>query len=148
MKSYVYILRNTKFDNPHYYYVGKTRDVRKRLDQHKSSGTLKRRGHLQNAIRKFGWETFQLVFLTTCESEDEALQLEKDTIKRLASTEGVRLYNNVHNPNATSSRKLTKVIRKEYALRMKLKYGTRRPKLRPLSPTKIICGSRLIEVSK
>lgn len=62
----------------HKIYVGQTINLKMRISQHKYAETL-----IGCAIRKYGWENFEIVVLEECESLEENLERERLWIKRL-----------------------------------------------------------------
>jgi group I intron endonuclease len=69
-------------------YVGITsKSPEQRLNRHKQDARSGRETHLQNAIRKYGEENFDVVPLDTASSREEALKLERDWISRLGTYE-------------------------------------------------------------
>lgn len=89
---YVYVLRNKAVDYPAYY-VGKTKNIRRRLKQHEASPYNGYNISLfANTLREYGWESFELVELTTHGSSDDAFRHESKRIKALRDG-GYHLYN-------------------------------------------------------
>lgn len=72
----IYAIRNIKNDKV---YVGKSKNIEKRFAAHKTYLTKKVRpkqntnNHLFNAVKKYGWESFELVILQTFGELDEVL---------------------------------------------------------------------------
>jgi group I intron endonuclease len=65
---YIYIFKN-KINNK--VYVGKTNNIDRRQIEHLSKSKTSNNGHFYNAIRKHGFDNFELNILFACENEDE-----------------------------------------------------------------------------
>jgi len=81
-------------------YIGKSVNIRKRLSDHKSSGkNSKRNCHFQNAVTKYGWNSFSVEILEIFENFDKLkdnsslLSREEYYISLFDSTNGAIGYN-------------------------------------------------------
>lgn len=93
-KMGVYLLRN-KINNK--IYVGKALNIKYRMSKHKSSPKSWNRGKsaIINAIKKYGWDNFELEILETYDNIDNVALLAKETewIRKLDSTNPQIGYN-------------------------------------------------------
>lgn len=79
---YIYIFRNKTNDK---IYIGKTNSVERRKIEHLSKSRTLDNRHFYNAIRKYGFDNFELNILFECDIEDEAYLKEIDYIKQYKS---------------------------------------------------------------
>lgn len=87
-----YIYRFTNKNNGKIY-IGKTNNVERRQIEHLSKSKTSNNGHFYNAIRKYGFDCFEMDILIECENEDEAYLKETDYIKLYKSNEKDFGYN-------------------------------------------------------
>jgi len=73
-------------------YIGKTKNVRHRIAQHKSKAKQGAPGHFYNAVRQYGPEHFHLEIIEEC-SEENANAREQFWIKELNTTDREIGYN-------------------------------------------------------
>jgi group I intron endonuclease len=74
-------------------YIGKTNNIDRRQVEHLSKSKTSNNGHFYNAIRKYGFNSFELDILFECENEDEAYLKEMDYIKLYKSNDKNLGYN-------------------------------------------------------
>lgn len=87
-----YIYRFTNKTNSKLY-IGKTNNVDRRQVEHLSKSKTSNNGHFYNAIRKYGFDSFEMDILTECESEEQAYLKETDYIKHYKSNDKNFGYN-------------------------------------------------------
>ena len=77
IKSGIYLLRN-RINNK--IYIGKSINLRCRINQHKNSVTRKSaKSPIGSAIRKYGWENFDIEILEIFENIDNEMLLRKES---------------------------------------------------------------------
>jgi group I intron endonuclease len=87
---YIYIFKN-KTNNKAY--IGKTNNIERRQIEHLSKSKTSNNGHFYNAIRKYGFDNFELNILYECENEEQAYLKETDYIKLYKSNDKTFGYN-------------------------------------------------------
>lgn len=87
-----YIYRFTNKTNGKIY-IGKTNNVDRRQVEHLSKSKTSNNGHFYNAIRKYGFDSFELDILIECENEEQAYLKETDFIKQHKSNDKNFGYN-------------------------------------------------------
>ena len=87
---YVYIFRNKTNEKV---YIGKTNNVDRRQIEHISKSKTSNNGHFYNAIRKYGFDSFEMDILAECENEEQAYLKEIDYIKLYKSNDKTFGYN-------------------------------------------------------
>lgn len=115
---YVYIFEN-KINSK--VYIGKTNNIERRQIEHLSKSKTSNNGHFYNAIKKYGFDNFELNILAECENEEQAYFTEINYIKLYKSNDTAFGY------NATSGgegvRNVSEEIRKQLSERGKLRTG-------------------------
>jgi group I intron endonuclease len=87
-----YIYRFTNRTNGKLY-IGKTNNVDRRQIEHLSKSKASNNGHFYNAIRKYGFDSFEMDILDECENEEQAYLKETDYIKHYKSNDKNLGYN-------------------------------------------------------
>jgi predicted GIY-YIG superfamily endonuclease len=88
----VYKISNTLYPEGKYY-IGYSRNIMKRWEQHRYDLKTKRHGnvHLQRVYDKYGSECFTYEMLQECETEEEAIRVESSYLQDLSIRD--KLYN-------------------------------------------------------
>lgn len=73
-------------------YVGFTKEIKRRMRQHKDTAKSGKGSAIHAAIRKYGWQTFQVEELYRSENKEQTLEME-DTFINLHETKGIKGYN-------------------------------------------------------
>jgi len=87
---YIYKLRNRENNK---IYIGKTNNVERRQIEHLSRSKTSNNGHFYNAIRKYGFDSFEIEIIFQCENEDEIYTKETEYIKLYLSNNKQFGYN-------------------------------------------------------
>lgn len=87
---YIYIFKN-KLNSK--VYIGKTNNVDRRQIEHLSKSKTSNNSHFYNAIRKYGFDSFELNILSECEDEEQAYLKEIYYIKFYNSNDKKFGYN-------------------------------------------------------